>query len=262
MRRELVANISHDLRTPLASLQGYLETLHLKAVQLTAEERRTYLEIALKQTEQLSGLVSRLFDLAKLDSGQVILAQEPFALGDLVQDIVQEFDLTASNKGITLKASIRPDLPLVLADIGLMERVLRNLIENALRYTDAGGTVTVTTGREENGAMIEVADTGVGIPAEELPRIFDRFYRVEKSRGLAAGSAGLGLAIAKRILDLHGSVISVTSEPGKTVFRFTLELTPSTAAEDDVADARALNVVPLPKRVVPTLAYPMADRSP
>jgi two-component system phosphate regulon sensor histidine kinase PhoR len=142
-----------------------------------------------------------------------------------------------------------------------MERVLRNLIENALRYTGAGGTVTVTTAPAGAGAMVEVSDTGVGIPPEELPRIFDRFYRVEKSRGLAAGSAGLGLAITKRILDLHDSVISVTSEPGKTVFRFTLAYAPkrvAATAEDATVDSRATNAAPTPKRAVPSLAYPMA----
>jgi two-component system, OmpR family, sensor kinase len=263
MRRELVANISHDLRTPLASLQGYLETLHLKSAQLEPDEQRSYLEIALKQTEQLSGLVSRLFDLAKLDSGQVVMALEPFALGDLIQDVVQEFDLAASNKGIALKALIRSDLPLVVADIGLLERVLRNLIENALRYTDAGGTVTVTIAPGTNGALVEVADTGVGIAPEELPRIFDRFYRVEKSRGLAAGSAGLGLAITKRILDLHGSEISVSSERGRTVFRFSLPYAPTSAAPtaDNAGDSRAAAGVTPPKRAVPSLAYPMADQS-
>jgi len=263
MRRELVANISHDLRTPLASLQGYLETLHLKRAQLSDEEQRTYLEIALKQTEQLSGLVSRLFDLAKLDSGQVIVSLEPLALGDLVQDVVQEFDLAASNKGVVLKALIRPDLPLVIADIGLMERVLRNLIENALRYTPEGGAVTVTTSPGANGAIVEVADTGVGIPAEELPRIFDRFYRIEKSRGLAAGSAGLGLAITKRILDLHGTKIGVTSERGRTVFRFLLPYVPvaemATNAEQP-SGLREAEVLPVAQRAVPSFAYPMAER--
>jgi signal transduction histidine kinase len=258
MRRELVANISHDLRTPLASLQGYLETLHLKRDQLAPEEQRSYLATALKQTEQLSGLVSRLFDLAKLDSGQISAALEPCALGDLIQDVVQEFELTASNTDIDLQAQIRPDLPLVLADIGLMERVLRNLLENALRYTEAGGTVTVTAAPAGSGALVEIADSGIGIPREELPRIFDRFYRVEKSRGLAAGSAGLGLAIAKRILDLHGSDITVTSEPGKTIFRFTLEYAPRRVfgASEEPADSRAPGEV-APKRAVPSLAYPM-----
>jgi signal transduction histidine kinase len=259
MRRELVANISHDLRTPLASLQGYLETLHLKGDQLAPEAQRGYLEIALKQTEQLSGLVARLFDLAKLDSGQMTAALEPCALGDLVQDVVQEFELAASTKGIDLKCAVRPDLPLVLADVGLMERVLRNLLENALRYTRSGGTVSVIAAPVADGAMVEIADTGIGIPDAELPKIFERFYRVEKSRDLAAGSAGLGLAISKRILDLHDSTISVTSVPGRTVFRFVLAYAPKRAvAGQESAGMRAAAAAP-PKRS-PSLAYPMAER--
>jgi two-component system OmpR family sensor kinase len=259
MRRELVANISHDLRTPLASLQGYLETLHLKGDQLAPEAQRGYLEIALKQTEQLTGLVARLFDLAKLDSGQMTAALEPCALGDLVQDVVQEFELAASTKGIDLKCAVRPDLPLVLADVGLMERVLRNLIENALRYTRSGGAVSVVAAPVADGAMVEIADTGIGIPDAELPKIFERFYRVEKSRDLAAGSAGLGLAISKRILDLHDSTISVTSVPGRTVFRFVLAFAPKRAAGgQESAGVRAADAA-LPKRS-PSLAYPMAER--
>jgi two-component system OmpR family sensor kinase len=260
MRRELVANISHDLRTPLASLQGYLETLHLKGDQLAQEEQRGYLAIALKQTEQLSGLVARLFDLAKLDSGQMTAALEPCALGDLVQDVVQEFELAASAKGIDLKCMVRPDLPLVLADVGLMERVLRNLLENALRYTHPGGTVSVIAAPAADGALVEIADTGIGIPDAELPKIFDRFYRVEKSRDLAAGSAGLGLAISKRILDLHDSTISVTSAPGRTVFRFVLAYAQRrSAAGHESADVRSADAAPA-QRPVPTLAYPMAER--
>jgi two-component system, OmpR family, sensor kinase len=258
VRRELVANISHDLRTPLASLQGYLETLHLKGGTLPAEEQRNYLEIALKQTEQLSGLVARLFDLAKLDSGQVAATFEPCALGDLIQDVVQEFELGASQKGIDLKSSIRPDLPLVHVDVGLMERVLRNLIENALRYTPSGGTVTVSAVPAPQGAQVEVADTGIGIPPTELPRIFERFYRVEKSRDVAAGSAGLGLAITKRIVELHGSTIAVSSEPGRTVFRFVLAYA-ARRASVETADSRT-GAPEVAKRPVPSLAYPMAER--
>ena len=259
MRRELVANISHDLRTPLASLQGYLETLHLKRGKLSDDEQRNYLEVALKQTEQLSALVTRLFDLAMLDSGQAVLRREPLAIGDLVQDVIQEFELAAANKQVALTCSIRPDLPLACADIGLMERVLRNLVENALRYTAAGGSVTVSASPGPAGALLEVADTGIGIPPEELPRIFDRFYRVEKSRGLAAGNAGLGLAITKRILDLHDSTIAVESAPGRTVFRFVLRYAPRPAAveQEEPAEAPAAPV----KRRVPVLAYPMADPS-
>ncbi|HYC44330.1 MAG TPA: HAMP domain-containing sensor histidine kinase [Burkholderiales bacterium] len=220
LRREFVANISHDLRTPLATLQGYLETLNLKRGRLAPEEERVYLQTALRQTEQLSVLVARLFDLARLDSERVVIQPEPFALGDLVQDVVQGFELEAQAREVAIAASVRADLRLVMADIGLIERVLRNLIENALRYAGRGGTVTVAAAPERDGVAIEVRDSGAGIPADELARIFDRFYRVEKSRGLSDGSAGLGLAIAKRILELHESDIAVTSEPGRTVFRF------------------------------------------
>jgi len=256
VRREFVANISHDLRTPLASLQGYLETLNLKGDQLTPEEERIYLQTALRQTEQLTVLVARLFDLARLDSEQVVIHPEPFALGDLVQDIVQEFGLEAQGKEIAISAAVRADLPLVMADIGLMERVLRNLIENALRYTGRGGAVTVSAAPEAAGVMVEVHDSGIGIPADEIPRIFDRFYRVEKSRGLTEGSAGLGLAIAKRILELHGSTITVESAPGHTVFRFHVKY----ASEVEVAAVRE-DALEAPRRTrrVPAFAYPMMD---
>jgi two-component system, OmpR family, sensor kinase len=255
MRRELVANISHDLRTPIATLQGYLETLHLKGATLSGDEQRNYLEIALKQTEQLSGLVNRLFELAKLDSGQVVVQAEPFALGDLLQDVVQDFELAAVNKGIALRCSTRAELPLVMADIALIERVLRNLIDNALRHTESGGAITLSAHAAPDGAVLEVADTGVGIPPEELPRIFDRFYRVEKSRSLGDGSAGLGLAIAKGILDLHGSTISVTSVPGRTVFSFALAYAarPASTVQDTQESDEATR---LPRRV-PTFSYPM-----
>jgi two-component system OmpR family sensor kinase len=262
MRREFVTNISHDLRTPLACLQGYLETLHLKRPELTAEEQRSYLEVALKQTEQLSGLVARLFDLAKLDSGQIAVTPEPFALGDLIQDVVQDFELAASGRRVGLKTSIRPDLPLVLGDIGLIERVLRNLIENALRYTPEGGLVALSARPAGMHAVIEVSDTGVGIPPEDLPRIFERFYRVEKNRETAAGHSGLGLAIVKRIIELHGSTISVTSQPGKTVFQFTVAYAPAPvpAATTAAPEPKAAEPLPVPRRA-PAFTYPMADPS-
>jgi two-component system OmpR family sensor kinase len=255
VRREFVANISHDLRTPLASLQGYLETLNLKRGELEPEEERIYLQTALRQTEQLTVLVARLFDLARLDSEQVVIHPEPFALGDLVQDVVQEFGLEAQAKAISISAAVRADLPLVMADIGLMERVLRNLIENALRYTGREGAVTVSANAESAGVMVEVRDSGIGIPADELPRIFNRFYRVEKSRGLSEGSAGLGLAIAKRILELHGSSIAVESEPGRTVFRFCVKYA------SDADGVRSPDELEAPRRTrrVPAFAYPMMD---
>ncbi|HTP96609.1 MAG TPA: HAMP domain-containing sensor histidine kinase, partial [Burkholderiales bacterium] len=198
----------------LASLQGYLETLQYKSAQLGAEERRAYLEIALRQSRQLGSLVGKLFELAKLDTREVELLREPFVLEDLVQDVVQEYELAASEKGVGIATVLPPELPLVNGDIGLIERVLKNLIDNALRHTPAGGTITVALAVEPTAVAVSVSDTGSGIAAEDLPRVFDRFYRGEKSRRDCSDSAGLGLAIAKRIVELHEGSISAASTPG------------------------------------------------
>jgi two-component system OmpR family sensor kinase len=221
-RRELIANISHDLRTPLSSLQGYLETLQVRQAVLTPAEKEAYLQTALRHTEQLSQLVAKLFELAKLDSEQATVFPEPFVLEDLVQDVIQEFELAIRQKGVRLETRAALDLPLVYGDIGLIERVLRNLLENALRHTEAGGTIGIAVVAAPEACRVEVWDTGAGIEPADLPRIFDRFYRGEKSRGDAATHAGLGLAIVKRIIDLHGGTIEASSRPGMTVFTFTL----------------------------------------
>ncbi|TAH37873.1 MAG: HAMP domain-containing sensor histidine kinase [Planctomycetota bacterium] len=222
-RREMVANISHDLRTPLTSLQGYLETCLIKAEELPPEERRRYLEGALRSTKRLGRLVEDLFQLARLDAGDIQPQVERFRLSELAQDVLQKFQFQAQRKGITLTARIPQGLPDVTADIGLIERVLDNLVDNAIRYTPAGGKVVVAL-RECSGAVeVRVADTGPGIPEKDLPHVFERFYRVEKSRSLDAGGAGLGLAITKRILELHHSSIAVRSRPQVgTVFYFQL----------------------------------------
>lgn len=225
MRRELLVNISHDLRTPLTSLRGHLEILQLKENNLTPEEKGEYLEIAEKESARLSKLVSKLFELAKLDASQVPFSPEPFMLFELVQDIAQKFELAAANKQITLKTDFPEHLPLVVGDIGLIERALENLIENALRYTPEGGTVTIKLIPGEGDVAVQVSDSGRGIAPEDLPKIFDRFYRGEKSRPTSSESAGLGLAIVKRILELHHSSIQVESSPGVgTVFTFRLAL--------------------------------------
>lgn len=223
LRRELVANVSHDLRTPLAALQGYLETLLLKEGSLTPGQQHQYLEIASRHSERLGRLVAELFDLAKLDAQATPLQAEAFALGELAQDVAQKYQLAAEDKQIRLAVRCADDLPFVHADIGLIERVLANLIENALRYTPQNGTVTLAVTRGEKTVRVQMSDTGCGIPAQDLPYIFDRFYRVEKARQTHAGGAGLGLAIAKRILDLHGSAIRAESEWGLgTSFMFEL----------------------------------------
>jgi signal transduction histidine kinase len=191
-----------------------------------------YLEIALRHGERLSRLIGELFDLGKLVSQEISLQREPFSTGELVQDVLQKFQLAASRKGIRIEASLGEGLPFVLADIALIERVLQNLIENALRYTPEGGVIRVNLALENGTIAVQVSDSGPGIPAEQLPSIFDRFYQVENPMGSGAGSgpAGLGLAIAKRILELHGSHITATSTPGVgTTFTFDLPIAKASA---------------------------------
>lgn len=223
LRRELVANVSHDLRTPLTSLQGYLETLLLKEGTLSPQEQRQYLGIATKHSEQLGKLIAELFELAKLDSHEMEPHIEAFSLGELVQDVVQQLRLAAEQKRIGLHTNFPEDLPFVLADIGLIERVLENLIENALRYTQSGGTVTVALTRRNQTIMAQVTDTGCGISPDDLPYIFDRLFRVRTHHQEQSAGAGLGLAIAKRILEFHGSAIEAQSIlKGGTTFTFHL----------------------------------------
>lgn len=221
-RRELVTNVSHDLRTPLTSLQGYLETLKLKE-DLSPAERREYLDTALRQSDRLRRLVFELFELAKLDSGETELRREPFAPGELVQDVVQKFQLAAGQQGIDLEAVIARDIPVFSADIGLVERALENLIRNAFQFTLRKGSVRVELSAKDGQVLFEIRDSGMGIPPEELPRIFERSFRQRPPAGKADEGAGLGLAITKRIAELHGGTVTVESEPGRgSVFRLVM----------------------------------------
>ena len=222
-RREMIANISHDLRTPLTSMQGYLETLVMKEGELSQAERGHYLELALKHGQRLSQLIAELFELAMLESQGTTPDFEPFSLAELVQDVAQKFKLDAQKKGLHLNTEIPEGAPFVSGDIALIERVFENLIENAIKYTAAGGSIELSVMVEPGIIRARVSDTGLGISEKELPRIFERFYRVEKSRGDVPDGTGLGLAIVQRILQLHNSRISVHSEPGAgTSFTFDL----------------------------------------
>jgi signal transduction histidine kinase len=210
-RRELIANVSHDLRTPLATLQGYVETLLIRENVISSEERRQYLEIAIAHCKHLGNLVAGLFDLARLEAPDMSVHPEPFSIGELVQDVIQKFQLAAREKGVGITTNAGAEIPFVFADIGLIGRVLENLLENAIRYTPSGGTVRVLLQTRTPDVVVTVSDTGCGIPPEALPRIFERFYQVDRSRRDKGDHAGLGLAIVKKILELHGSAIDVES---------------------------------------------------
>jgi two-component system, OmpR family, sensor kinase len=239
LRRELVANVSHDLRTPIAALQAYLETLLIKDETLAPQERRRYLEIAARHGDHLGKLVAQLFELARLDVEEPALSLETMSLAELIQDVVQKLELTAREREVVLAARLPGRLPPVSADIRLLERAFGNLIENALAHTPPGGRVTLGLERDGESVMVRCEDTGEGIPAEELPHVFERLFRGRGPHGRNDG-AGLGLAIARRIVELHGSRLEVESELGRgTVFSFRLPTTGAPASPAPAAPGAA-----------------------
>lgn len=223
LRRELIANVSHDLRSPLASIQGYLETIQQKGKSLSNEDRNRYYDIVLRNTRKLGNLITELFELSKLDAKNVQPELEPVSIAELSQDLVAQFQPQALEKKITLKA-ILPNEPLSLvnADIALMERAISNLIDNAIKNTPESGEVYIIPANAGNRISVEISDTGIGIPQDQINRIFDRFYQTDPSRSGNTG-VGLGLSIAQKILELHGSKLSVKSVLNKgTTFSFSL----------------------------------------
>ena len=227
LRRELIGNVSHDLRTPLTALQGYLETLLMKEGAMTPQEQHEHLTVAARHGQRLASLVAMLFELAKLNAAESPPNIEPFSLGELVQDAAQQYQSAADQRDVSLQTQFSSDLPFVCADIGLIARVLENLLENALRHTPPGGTVTISLRLGNGCVMVQVSDTGHGISPETLPHIFERSYR-GGSQGENPHRAGLGLAITKRILELHGSAIEVSSVSSQgATFTFPLPVCPS-----------------------------------
>lgn len=223
LRRELIANVSHDLRSPLASIQGYLETIMMRGDNISKEEFKEYINTVLGNTVKLNGMINDLFDLAKLEAENVQPNLEPISVAELVQDLSLQFKPIAEKKGVALEVQF-PDNPnaLITADMGLMNRAITNLLDNAIKHTPEGGKVTILSVQKGEDVVIEVSDTGAGISKEDIPLIFDRFYQVDKSRSNGTG-AGLGLSIAQKIFALHNADLSVESLLQKgTTFRVSL----------------------------------------
>ena len=221
LRRELIANVSHDLRTPVAIRHGDLETMQLKSSKLSQEEQSNYLKQALQSSVQLNSLITELFELAKLDATETDLAVERFNLPELAHDVVQNFQLRAAEKNLNLQLQINNDSLFCSAEIGLISRVLENLINNAIKFTPPGGDVTITIEQKNDQIMTTVADTGIGIERDDLDKVFNRFYQ-GKNNNNRSKPGGLGLAIAKRIIELHHGNISVKSDKNGSRFIFLL----------------------------------------
>jgi signal transduction histidine kinase len=219
LRRNMVADVAHELRTPISNLRGYLEAISDGLVQ-PDEKAITSLH---EEADSLARLVADLQELTLADSGKLKITLQPEDISKLVQEIVTAIQGKAANKGINVSSELPEVLPLVDIDAQRIKQVLNNLLDNAIAHTGAGGSVKVTSHQQEDSIFISVTDTGEGIPPEHLALIFERFYRVDKSRTRATGGTGLGLTIAKRLVEAHGGTIGVTSQPGKgSVFTFSL----------------------------------------
>ena len=222
VRAEFVANVSHELRTPLTAIKGYLETV-LDETRLESATHRRFLEIANSHAERMGRLINDLLNLSDIETGKVVLHPIPISLGAFVQDVSAMFEKDAAKQDVKLVNQVPPDL-WVQADRDRLSQILVNLLDNAVKYTPKGGTVSFLAAKADaNQVRIAVRDTGQGIPPNDLPRITERFYRVDKARSRVEGGTGLGLAIVKHLVQLHGGTLHIESEYGKgTTIEFML----------------------------------------
>lgn len=213
MRNEFVANVSHELRTPLTSIKSYSETLLDGALE-DRETAERFVSVINNEADRMTRLVKDLLQLSRLDNRQMNWNFSKISLVDLIRNSVEKMELEARSRKQTLESYVLCEIPMIEADYGRIEQVVLNLISNAIKYTPEGGKITVYIGKIYNDVYFKVADNGIGIPANDLPRIFERFYRVDKARSREMGGTGLGLAIAKEIVEAHSGIISINSQLG------------------------------------------------
>ena len=223
LRRSFVANASHEMKAPLASMRGFLEAILDGSV--PEGEQKEYLAIVLDETKRLSNLVANLLDLSKIESGNFPMARKVFDINEHIRRTLITFETRIDGKGLNVEADFQGDSCSVFADPDHMSQVLRNLIDNAIKFTPKGGTIAVSTLSKDGKARISVSDTGKGIPEEDLSQIWERFYKVEKAHTPGSEGTGLGLSIVRKIIEQHGEEITVGSKLGEgTTFTFTLPL--------------------------------------
>lgn len=220
-RRDFVANISHDLRTPLTTIRLLVETLQRGAAG-DKELRPQLVERISTEVDVLERLAQELLDLSQIESGKALLKLAPVSLALVVDEVLAHLAPLSEGKGVTISSTVTPSI-FVLADSEKLSKVLTNLIHNAIKFTPKGGHIEVSARADEEWVQVSVADTGIGIPAQELPRIFERFYTIDRTRKRSDSGMGLGLAIAKHIVEAHGGRIWAQSEEGRgSTFYFTV----------------------------------------
>jgi two-component system phosphate regulon sensor histidine kinase PhoR len=223
VRRDFVANVSHELRTPLAAVKSVIETLQAGALE-EPEMARDFLERADNEVDRMVRMVEELLELSRIESGEAPMEERSVDVGLVVADAVTRLESQAHKQGLRLSLELPHDLPLVIGDADHLERVVVNLVQNAIKFTPAGGRVVVRVTASGERVVVSVADTGAGIFPEDLDRVFERFYKADRAR--EGGGTGLGLAVAKHTVEAHGGSISVESEPGRgSTFTFTLPAT-------------------------------------
>jgi two-component system, OmpR family, phosphate regulon sensor histidine kinase PhoR len=223
VRKEFVANVSHELRTPLSVIKGYVETLVEEHEQMPYSDRDRFLRTVQRHTERLNSLLEDLLLLSRLESINPGLRRENVSLTELISSVVADYRGRPAAAGHRLSAEIDASIPLLHIDPLKLTQVFENLLDNALKYTPAGTVISIEAKRQDGDVVICVRDNGPGIPGEDLPHIFERFYRVDKGRSREKGGTGLGLSIVKHIIQLHGGRVSAESTPGQgTAFLLTL----------------------------------------
>lgn len=222
LRKELIANVSHDLRTPISSIQGYAETLEMKQGELDAATQKEYLGTIVKNSQRLNQLVEGLFELSKLESGHMKLKPTPFSIAELVHDVASKYRVISQKKGISINTILAKDGPQVIGDISMIDRVLQNLIDNAIKFCSDGDTINIELDLNAPEAVqVRITDSGAGIPKDQIEHIFDRYFKGRSE--MNKSGTGLGLSIAKKIVELHGGDISVESQLNVgTTFTFDL----------------------------------------
>ena len=213
MRREFVADVSHELKTPITSIIGYAETL--QESEHDEEMQTKFLQVIISQANRMAKLVNDLLILSKYDNEETVSEKTQFDLGELVKNVYENLKLESKKKNQNLQCLVTSSVPLVYADKDGIERVVTNILSNSIKYTKEKGEIKIYVGCVYNDAYIKIKDNGVGIPEEDIGRIFERFYRVDKARTREMGGTGLGLAIAKEILDKNNSSIDIKSKLGK-----------------------------------------------
>ncbi len=223
-RREFVGNVSHELKTPIFSIRGFAETLMNGALDDPAVNR-SFVEKIVRNADRLSSLANDLSEISKLETGEQGMHPETFDMRRLSKDVIDSVEPMAAERSISITMDMPPDLPPVVADPARIRQVLVNLVDNAIKYTNDGGSIVVRARREDPQVRVDVVDDGIGIAPEDLPRLTERFFRVDKSRSRSAGGTGLGLSIVKHILAAHDQVLLIESRVGDgSTFGFRLDV--------------------------------------